>query len=247
MGYRVKRGVPTSTESQVSEGRYIPAAGWRVLTPLFDPVMAVTTRVRRWRGEVVDESLATSPGTILDVGCGTGTLAMELARRAPQARVIGLDGNPDILTRAAAKTREGAVEIELLNGLADSIPLEDASVDCAISTLVFHHLSPATKVRALAEIRRVLRPDGRLVIADYGGPHDPPMRLAFLWVQLLDGFQNTRQHAAGQLPELIADAGFDVQTVDWLRTISGTLELLAASPNVPSRKDEMSTEAKVSS
>jgi ubiquinone/menaquinone biosynthesis C-methylase UbiE len=81
----------------MSEERYVPAAGRRVLTPLFDPVMALTTRERRWRGEVVDQTLATRPATILDVGCGTGTLAVQLARRASQARVIGLDGNPDIL------------------------------------------------------------------------------------------------------------------------------------------------------
>jgi ubiquinone/menaquinone biosynthesis C-methylase UbiE len=214
----------------MSEERYIPAAGRRMLTPLFDPVMAVTTRERRWRGKVVDEALATSPATILDIGCGTGTLAVQLARRAPHARVIGLDGDPDILTRATAKAHTAAVQIQLLNGLADTIPLEDASVDCAVSTLVFHHLAPDTKARAVAEIRRVLRPDGRLVITDYGHPHDPVMRAAFLYVQLLDGFHSTRQHAAGKLPELISAAGFDVQSIDRLRTISGTLELLAATP-----------------
>ena len=57
----------------------------------------------------------------------------------------------------------------------------------AVSTLVFHHLAPNAKARALAEIRRVLRPDGRLVIADYGCPHDRMMRAAFLYIQLLDG------------------------------------------------------------
>jgi len=235
--------VPTFTYSLMGEGRYIPAAGWRLLTPLFDPVMAVTTRERRWRSEVVDEVLETSPATILDVGCGTGTLLVQLARRAPKVRVIGLDGDPDILERAAAKAHAAAADVELVNGLADSIPLEGASVDCAVSTLVFHHLAPETKRRALEEIRRVLRPGGRLVIADYGGPHDPLMRAAFLYVQLLDGFQSTRQHAAGELPDLISDAGFTVETIDRLRTLSGTLELLTATPNAPRRKLAMSTNA----
>jgi hypothetical protein len=57
------------------------------------------------------------------------------------------------------------------------------------------------------------------------------MRVAFFYVQLLDGFVNTRQHARGELPELIAEAGFDVRTIDRLRTMSGTLELLGATPN----------------
>jgi ubiquinone/menaquinone biosynthesis C-methylase UbiE len=213
----------------MAEQRYIPAAGWRVLTPLFDPVMAVTTRERQWRGRVVDEVLTTNPATILDIGCGTGTLAVQLASRAPHARVIGLDADPHILRRAAVKARAADVDIELLRGMADEIGLDDASVDCAVSTLVFHHLAPDTKARALAEIKRVLSPGGRLVIADYGRPLDPLMRAAFLSVQLLDGFQTTRQHAAGQLPDLIAHAGFAVSTIDRLRTMTGTLELLAAA------------------
>jgi ubiquinone/menaquinone biosynthesis C-methylase UbiE len=122
------------------------------------------------------------------------------------------------------------VHVELLTRMADAIALEDASVDCGVSTLVFHHLAPDTKARAVAEIKRVLRPDGRLVIADCGGPLDPLMRVAFLFVQLLDGFQTTRQHVAGEFPDLIAQAGFEVSTIDRLRTISGTLELLGATP-----------------
>lgn len=190
--------------------RYVPAAGRGWLTPLFDP-------------------LVTDPTTILDVGCGTGTHAVLLAQRAEGARVIGLDGDRDILLRAAAKAHAAAATVELLRGLADAIPLEDASVDCAVSTLVFHHLALDTKVRALAEIRRILRPGGRLIIADYGRPKDLVQRIAFLYVQLLDGFENTRQHAAGGLPGLIANAGFNVRLIGRLRTISGTLELLSAT------------------
>lgn len=96
--------------------------------------------------------------------------------------------------------------------MADAISLEDATVDCAVSTLVFHHLAPDAKVRALAEIRRVLRASGRLIIADFGRPRGPLQRIAFLYLQLLDGFENTRPHAAGGLP-LIANAGFDVQVM----------------------------------
>jgi ubiquinone/menaquinone biosynthesis C-methylase UbiE len=228
----------------MADQRYIPAAGWRLLTPLFDPVMAVTTRERHWRTKVVDAALAPGPATILDIGCGTGTLAVQLARRAPHSRVIGLDGDPDILTRAAAKAQAAGVNVELLCGMADAIALDDASVDCAVSTLVFHHLAPDTKGRALAEIRRVLRPGGRLVIADYGGPHDPVMRVAFLYVQLLDGFHSTRQHAAGQLPDLIAEAGFSITMLGRLRTISGTIELLAATPSERSGTRQMPTPAR---
>ncbi len=237
--------MPKVDEKPVIDERYIPAAGWRLLTPLFDPVMRVTTREQRWRRAVVDQALASTPMTILDVGCGTGTLAVQLACRAADVRVIGLDGDPNVLKRAAAKAEAAAVKVELLRGMADSIPLEDASVDSATSTLLFHHLAPDTKARVLAEIRRVLRPGGRLVIADYGRPQDRLMRAAFLFVQLLDGFQSTREHVAGRLPDLIADAGYSVETISRLRTISGALELLIATTNVPHGKDHVATEASV--
>jgi SAM-dependent methyltransferase len=215
----------------MSDRRFIPAAGKRWLTPLFDPALRLTMRERRWRPRLVEEAVATGPATILDVGCGTGTLTVQLARRAPDARVIGLDGDPEILERARAKSQWANVGLELLEAMADEIPLDDASVECCVTTLVLHHLAPDAKARALAEMRRVLTPGGRLLIADYGRPQDPLMRFGFGSVQLLDGFASTRPHVAGELPSLIGHAGFTVQTLGRLRTLTGTLELLAATPN----------------
>lgn len=91
-------------------------------------------------------------------------------------------------------------------------------------------LSLDAKRRALTEARRVLRPAGRLLIADWGRAHDPVMRIAFTAVQLLDGFQTTRPHASGELPGLIEAAGFAVRPLDRVRTMWGTLDLLAATP-----------------
>ena len=76
----------------------------------------------------------------------------------------------------------------------------------------------------------MLRPGGLLHIADWGRPHDPFMRGAFLLLQLLDGFENTRDHAAGRLPAFLTDTGLqDVTTHSRLRTAWGSLELLGAA------------------
>lgn len=215
----------------MSVDRYVPAAGRRSLTALYDPVMALTMRERSFRRTLTQRALAhAGSGVILDLGCGTGTFAVGLARAAPHARMIGLDGDPDALRRAAAKAREARVEIELIEASATAIPLPDQSVDCVVCSLLLHHLSPQDKPRALADARRVLRSDGLLLIADWGRGHDPLMRALFLAVRLLDGFQNTRLHAAGELPALIAGSGFALDRIDRLRTAWGTLELLAATP-----------------
>jgi ubiquinone/menaquinone biosynthesis C-methylase UbiE len=96
-------------------------------------------------------------------------------------------------------------------------------------SLLLHHLDPGAKRAALDDARRVLKPGGRLHIADWGSPHDPLMRSSFLLLQLLDGFENTRDHVAGRVPGLVREAGFeDVTTYARLRTAWGSLDLLAA-------------------
>lgn len=120
--------------------------------------------------------------------------------------------------------------VQLVNGLATDIPLSKDSIECAVSSLVFHHLQPEQKRTALLEIARVLMPDGRLVIADWGRPQDPAMRAAFLALQLLDGFPTTRQHASGEFPHLITQAGSFVAVTGRMRTALGTLEFHTGSP-----------------
>jgi ubiquinone/menaquinone biosynthesis C-methylase UbiE len=209
----------------VTEARYVPAAGRFGLTGLYDPALRLTMREKRWRPWLV---AAAGTGAVLDLGCGTGTLAVELARAGE--RVVGVDGDEDVLRRAAAKARDAGVTLELRAGLADAIPLEDGSVDAVGCSLLWHHLIPADKSVGLIECRRVLRPGGRLLIADWGRPADPLQRAAFFVLQLIDGFQNTRDHVAGRLPGFVRAAGFaDVVVEQRLRTVFGTLELVRAS------------------
>ena len=75
----------------------------------------------------------------------------------------------------------------------------------------------------------MLRPGGRLHIADWGRPATPLLRASFFVLQILDGFDGTRDHAAGRIPELVRATGFaDVRVYGRLRTVWGTLELLEA-------------------
>lgn len=166
---------------------------------------------------------------ILDLGCGTGAMALAIARARPSVRLIGVDGDAEVLARARAKALAEGTELELYEALADRLPLEDATVECVVSTLLFHHLSPSTKRAALAEAWRVLVPGGRLLICDVGRASDLLMRAMFFAVQLLDGFANTREHAHGELPKIVSQAGFsDVTVFGRFRTGGGTLELIEA-------------------
>jgi ubiquinone/menaquinone biosynthesis C-methylase UbiE len=209
------------------EARYVPAAGRPALTRLYDPVLALTTRERRFRAMLRDQVLRNLPpdATVIDVGCGTGTFAITLAAARPDAQVIGVDGDRQVL--ALAERKPGAAAVMWRRGLAGELPAGDASADALVMSLLLHHLDPAAKRRALAEALRVLRPSGQLHIADWGRPQDPLMRGTFLLLQALDGFENTHDHAAGRLPTFLTGAGFeDVTTHARLRTAWGSLELL---------------------
>jgi ubiquinone/menaquinone biosynthesis C-methylase UbiE len=213
----------------VSE-RYVPAAGRAAFTPVFDAVNAVTMRQGRWRPLLVERVRAQRASRILDLGCGTGAMSIALGRALPGVTVIGVDGDPDVLTRARAKALSVGVELELHEALAEQLPLPDASVDCVVSTLVFHHLAAKVKRGALTEAHRVLVPGGRLLICDVGRAQDPIMRAAFFLVQLLDGFSTTRENVSGKLPQIVEEAGFhDVVVLRRFRTGGGTLELIDAT------------------
>jgi ubiquinone/menaquinone biosynthesis C-methylase UbiE len=214
-----------------SETSYVPAAGWKSLTRLYDPIIATTMREQLFRGQLADLVDAKLPqgGTLVDIGSGTGTFAIAFGARRPDAEVIGIDGDPEI--QALARRKPGAEAIDWRQGLAGELPLAENSADAVTMSLIIHHLLPADKHVALTEVRRVLRPGGHLHIADWGRPHDPLMRAAFAVVQVADGFDRTRDHSAGRLPQIVTDAGFRAVTChSRIRTGLGSLEILTAAP-----------------
>jgi ubiquinone/menaquinone biosynthesis C-methylase UbiE len=210
-------------------GGYLPALRFRALTRLYDPVVGLTTRERRFK-EMLIEQAAPAPGQrILDLGCGTGTLAIQVKQREPDAEAVGLDADPEMLSQARAKAAREGVEIRLAEGMSDELPFEDGSFDRVLSTLFFHHLDPEPKCRTAREIVRVLRKGGQLHVADWGRPSDPAMSVAFLGIRLLDGFENTADNVHGELPRIFEEAGLEsAEETDRLRTVVGTIALYRA-------------------
>jgi len=192
-------------------------------------VVAVTTRESHFKGRVLDRAAVQNGERVLDLACGTGTLALEVLERAPGARVTGMDGDPEILERARDKADKAGAEADFDEGVSTDLPYADESFDVLLSTLFFHHLSDEAKRATADEIARVVRPGGRVAVADWGRPHDPLMRAAFLPVQLLDGFANTGGNLAGALPGILAGAGLDhVEVSDRIRSPLGTIEVVTA-------------------
>ena len=210
---------------------FIPALRFNRLTPLFDSVAAVAVRDRSLKRRVLEHAAIANGEDVLDVGCGTGTLAVAAARIAPRARIVGVDADPSILAKARSRTAESGLDIAFDEGRSNALPYAAASFDLVLSTLFFHHLRDDAKHRTAAELVRVLRPGGRVVVGDLGRPHDPLMRTAVLTtVQLLDGFATTRLNVRGGLPGVLAGAGLrDVTVRDRMRTPTGSYEIVTAT------------------
>lgn len=207
---------------------FIPALKYNFLTPLFDPILRWTLRDKVFKSALIDQAQVEHDFKVLDVGCGTGTLLIELKKRFPSTQTYGLDGDPRILSLAERNAAASGVALNLERAMSNEMPFEDASFDRVFSSLFFHHLSRSDKETTFREIRRVLRPAGELHVADWGKPSNLLIRVAFLQVQMLDGFETTRDNALGLIPQIAESVGFTHSRPErHFSTVFGTLTLYA--------------------
>lgn len=204
---------------------FTPAAGHSALTPIYDVALRVLTRERRWRSSLLDQIDPRIGNAILDVGCGTGTLAIMLKQRAPGARVVGIDPDPAVLAIAEAKARRAGVEIEWHRGFAQDLGAL-GRFDHVISSLVFHQVSPEGKSEGLRAMFEVLQPGGAVHVADYCRQPDWLMRQLFRIIQAIDGTANTQANAEGAVEKILAtlsSSSMRPETV--VRTPTGAISL----------------------
>ncbi|HKA17929.1 MAG TPA: methyltransferase domain-containing protein [Blastocatellia bacterium] len=111
------------------------------------------------------------PGeSVLDVGCGTGSLAIVAKRHVgPTGTVYGVDASPEMIARAEKKVRKTGVGVVFKQAFAQSLPFTDSQFDVVLTTMMLHHLPQKARQELAVEIRRVLKPGGRVLAIDFGG------------------------------------------------------------------------------
>ncbi len=194
-------GVPTKEASKATKGLVINM-GWRydLFEWVVDPLLFRGQLRALWRRTI--ELAGIQPGEqALDVGCGTGTLALAAARRVgASGRIVGIDPSAQQIARARAKAKRVHAPMEFQIAVIEELPFQDQTFDVVFSTLMMHHLPAPLKRQGVAEIARVLKPGGRLVIGDFVRKQDRTGRAA-------------RFHAGGssavELASVLADRGFD--------------------------------------
>ena len=208
---------------------YIGAMGHFSRLDLYDPLVRLAVRERRFKRRLLANA-ALRPGfRVLDLGCGTGTLALMAQRAQPAATIFAIDGDVAAIDIARAKIAAQNARVHLHLGFAQQLPYPSGLFDRVLSTLLLHHLSHHGKSAALREVARVLAPSGELHLADFGHPANGLMRAGFSLVRKFEGMENTEDNARGRLPEMMALAGLsNVRETARFSTVFGTLRLYAA-------------------
>jgi ubiquinone/menaquinone biosynthesis C-methylase UbiE len=147
---------------------YLPAAGRDSLLPFYDLMTSLMGADRARRG-LLDRAQIRPGHRILEIGCGTGSLLIQLKQLYPETDVVGLDPDPKALARASHKAMRAAVSIRFDRGFGDDLPYPEASFDRVLSSLMFHHISTDEKPKTLGAVRRVLKPGGEFHMLDFEG------------------------------------------------------------------------------
>jgi ubiquinone/menaquinone biosynthesis C-methylase UbiE len=154
-----------------SERKYLPAASLDILLPAYDPIMRLFGFTRALR-PLVDQAELLPHHIVLDIGCGTGALDLLIADVHPGVAVTGIDPDPRALARAERKAQRAGVVIRFDRGFADALPYPDEAFDRVFSSMMLHHVPRRDKLNVLRDVRRVLKPQGRLELLDFaGGTH----------------------------------------------------------------------------
>ena len=126
-------------------------------------------RERAFREKLVRLAQLAPGEVVLDIGCGSGTLAIAAKQRVGSTGVVhGIDPSAQMIARAQRKARKANVDAAFASGVAEKLEFADAHFDVVLSTMMLHHLPRDVRVECVREAHRVLRPGGRILVVDFG-------------------------------------------------------------------------------
>jgi SAM-dependent methyltransferase len=183
---------------------YVPVAGSDWLLVFYDPLCWVSGFGRRL-DRLIEEANIQGAMRVMDVGCGTGTLVARLARRSPQAEIIGVDPDPKALAKARRKVAGAGGHVRFLEAYAQNLPAADGSIDRVLSSFMLHHLPLDINRAMIHEVRRVLAPGGSFHLADF---MPEAKRADGLIARIMHHDADIQNNTPEQIAALLDEAGF---------------------------------------
>jgi len=187
-----------------TEGRLIRWAS------IYDGLVNFVTlgHARILRSITLDHTQLEAGEKILDVGCGTGGVTIPAKQRVgSEGLTAGIDPSPEMIAVAKRKAVRAGLEIDFRVGVIESLPYEEGTFDVVTSSLMMHHLPGHIQVKGLAEVMRVLKPGGRLLIADMTHSGTSLHERAF--AALTMHRNHATQYGIEDLPNILEQAGFE--------------------------------------
>jgi ubiquinone/menaquinone biosynthesis C-methylase UbiE len=202
---------------------YIPALSYRFLTPFYDFIQKYIVRDVRYKNILIEQADIRAGQSVLDLGCGTGTLAIMVKQKHPSAEVSGLDADPDMLKVARYKSSQAKAPVKFDVGFTNSLPYPDQAFDRVLSSIMIHHLKTTDKKKTAQEVFRVLKPGGQLHIVDFG---KPVTWYGKMLGPFLHRFEEANDNIDGSLPLFFGEPGLKTQILGHFWTFFGDLDFL---------------------
>jgi ubiquinone/menaquinone biosynthesis C-methylase UbiE len=203
---------------------YIPALSYRFLTPFYDFIQKYIVRDIRYKSLLVTQANIQPGHHVLDLGCGTGTLAIMVKQAQPAAEVTGLDADPDMLKVAKYKSAQLKAPVKFDVGFTNKLPYPDESFDRVLSSIMIHHLKTPDKWQTAREVYRVLKPGGQLHIIDFG---KPVTLYGKMLGPFLHKFEEANDNIEGNLPEIFGAPGLKTEVAGNFWTFFGDQAFLS--------------------
>lgn len=197
------------------ERKIVPALSFDFLTPYYDVLSGAIGFGRSFKEKVIDVANIQDGDNIVDVGSGTGTLAILAKQKFPNSTVVGIDPDEQILKIAKQKAREKGAKVFFVKANAQKMPIDSNSIDVVVSSLIFHHLPTNIKKQAMREIHRILKRNGRFLLADFGKAEGVFFTAFSSIVQTLrlPEAKTMQDNIEGKIPIFLKDAGFEAREI----------------------------------
>ncbi len=199
----------------MANAEYIPAFNYDFLTPLYDFILEVLGYGYSQRIKVVKLLDLNDDEYLLDLGSGTGSFLLVAKKKHPKTKMAGIDIDPKVLELARKKFQKERVDVELIEASANKLPFKDKTFDVVVSSLIFHHLPTEVKKEVLKEVYRVLKPNGRFLLVDFGKDDGTIFKLWNILSHLLNvpEAKTLEDNANGLIPGFMEEAGFKVKEI----------------------------------